>query len=94
MRKMLNTLFVTSEDSYLSLKNLNVVIHYSDERTVQIPLIGLEEIVSFSYKGASPDLIGKCAELGIGVAFFSPRGKFLARARKNAGKCTAQKRAI
>ncbi|MDO5137692.1 MAG: type I-C CRISPR-associated endonuclease Cas1c [Oscillospiraceae bacterium] len=80
MRKMLNTLFVTSEDSYLSLKNLNVVIHYSDERTVQIPLIGLEEIVSFSYKGASPDLIGKCAELGIGVAFFSPRGKFLARA--------------
>lgn len=80
MRKLLNTLFVTSEDSYLSLKNLNVVIHYSDERIIQIPLIGLEEIVSFSYKGASPDLIGKCAELGIGFSFFSPRGKFLARA--------------
>lgn len=80
MRKMLNTLFVTSEDAYLSLKNLNIVIHYSDERTVQIPLIGLEEIVSFSYKGASPELIGKCVELGIGFSFFSPRGKFLARA--------------
>lgn len=79
MRKMLNTLFVTSEDSYLSLKNQNVVIHYSDGRAMQIPLIGLEEIVCFSYKGASPDLVGKCAEIGIGFSFFTPRGKFLAR---------------
>ena len=79
MRKMLNTLYVTSEDAYLSLKNLNVVVNLSDKRTVQIPLIGLEEIVCFSYKGGSPDLIGKCAELGIGFSFYTPRGRFLAR---------------
>lgn len=79
MRKMLNTLYITSEDAYLSLKNLNVVINFSDERIVQIPLIGLEEIVCFSYKGGSPDLIGKCAELGIGFSFYTPRGRFLAK---------------
>lgn len=79
MRKLLNTLFVTSEDSFLSQKNLNVVIHFNDERIVQIPLIGLEAILCFSYKGATPDLIGKCAELGIGFSFLTPRGKFLAQ---------------
>ena len=79
MRKLLNTLFVTSEDAYLSQKNMNVVIHFDDERTVQIPLLGLEAIFCFSYKGASPDLIGKCAEEGIGFSFLTPRGKFLAQ---------------
>ena len=66
-------------DAFLSQKNLNVVIHFNDERIVQIPLIGLEAILCFSYKGATPDLIGKCAELGIGFSFLTPRGKFLAQ---------------
>lgn len=39
----------------------------------------LEEIVSFSYAGASPALMGACAQREIGLAFCSPRGKFLAR---------------
>ena len=38
-----------------------------------------QAIVSFSYAGASPALMGKCAEAGIGLAFCSPRGRFLAR---------------
>ena len=32
----------------------------------------------FSYKGASPALMGACAERKIGLSFFSPNGKFLA----------------
>ena len=43
------------------------------------PLHTLQAIVSFSYAGASPALMGKCAEAGIGLAFCSPRGRFLAR---------------
>ena len=31
------------------------------------------------YAGASPALMGKCAEAGIGLAFCSPHGRFLAR---------------
>lgn len=43
------------------------------------PLHTLQTIVSFSYSGASPALMGACAERGIGLAFCTPRGRFQAR---------------
>ena len=58
MRKLLNTLYVTSDDAYLSLEKENVVVHQGEERKGQYPLLMLEGIVSFSYRGASPALMG------------------------------------
>ena len=80
MKKLLNTLFVLSDDTYLSLKNDNVVLHAGDDSTKMIPLIGLESILSFSYKGASPELIGKCVQNGIAISFLTPSGRYLATA--------------
>lgn len=79
MRKLLNTLFVTSEDKYLALENENVVVMGSEEKEAQFPLTILESIVSFSYKGASPALMGACAKRGIQLSFMTPYGRFLAR---------------
>ena len=79
MRHLLNTLFVTSEDVYLSLDGENVVANRGDEIAARYPLHTLQSIVSFSYAGASPALMGACAARGVGLAFCSPRGKFLAR---------------
>lgn len=79
MRKMLNTLFITSEDAYLALESENVVVWQEDERKGQYPLIMLESIVSFSYKGASPALMGECAKRGVSICFMSRSGKLLAR---------------
>lgn len=79
MRKLLNTLYVTSEDSYLALENENVVVWQEDERKGQYPLLILEGIVSFSYKGASPALMGECAKRGISLCFMTRNGRFLAR---------------
>lgn len=79
MRKLLNTLFVTSEDVYLTLESENVVVYAGDEKRGQYPLLLLEGIVCFSYKGASPALMGACAQRGIQLAFLTPRGRFLAR---------------
>lgn len=79
MRKLLNTLFVTSENRYLSLKNDNVVVNEGDKAIASFPLIALEGIVSFSYQGASPALMGECAKRGIGLVFMTPRGRFLCR---------------
>ena len=50
MRKLLNTLYVTSPDSYLSLDGENVVIYDNDTELGRIPLHNLEAIVSFGYK--------------------------------------------
>lgn len=79
MKQLLNTLFVTSEDIYLSLDGENVLANRDKEVIARYPLHTLQSIVSFSYSGASPALMGKCAETGIGLAFCSPRGRFLAR---------------
>ena len=79
MRKLLNTLFVTSEDAYLALETENVAVYIGEEKKAQYPLLVLESIISFSYKGASPDLMGACARQGIQLTFLTPRGRFLAR---------------
>ncbi len=77
MKKLLNTLYVLSEDAYASLNGETVEISYKDRQSQRIPLHTLESIVIFSYKGASPALMGKCEEYGISMTFFSPRGKYL-----------------
>lgn len=79
MKQLLNTLFVTSEDIYLSLEGENVLANRDREVVARYPLHTLQTIVSFSYSGASPALMGACAEKRIGLAFCTPRGKFLAR---------------
>ena len=79
MKQLLNTLFVTSEDIYLSLEGENVLANRDKEVIARYPLHTLQTIVSFSYSGASPALMGACAERGIGLAFCTPRGRFLAR---------------
>lgn len=79
MRHLLNTLYVLSEDLYLTLDGENVVAKKSGQEMGRVPLHTLESILSFSYMGASPALMGKCAESNIGFAFFKPTsGRFLA----------------
>lgn len=80
MRHLLNTLFVTTEDAYLSLDGENVVVNRGQEPIGRFPLHTLSGILSFSYAGASPALMGACVQRGVNLAFCSPRGRFLARA--------------
>ena len=79
MKKLLNTLFVVSPDTYLALENENVVIYREETVLRRIPLLTLENILYFGYKGASPALMGACAERNIGLCFLKPGGRFLAR---------------
>ncbi len=79
MRKLLNTLYVMTESCYLTLDGENIVIQDGEKTLGRFPLHTLENIICFTYKGASPALMGACAERKIGMSFFSPRGAFLAR---------------
>ena len=79
MRQLLNTLFVTSEDIYLSLDGENVVANREKQAAGRFPLHTLSGILSFSYAGASPALMGACAKREVSLAFCTPRGRFLAR---------------
>ena len=62
MKKLLNTLFVTSEDAYLTLDGENVVVNREKQVTARFPLHALAGIISFSYAGASPALMGACVK--------------------------------
>lgn len=79
MKKMLNTVYLLTPDTYLSLDSENLVIRMQDETERRLPLHNLEGVVAFGSRGASPALLGKCAEYGISVSFLSRSGKFLFR---------------
>lgn len=79
MRQLLNTLFITTEDAYAALDGENVVVKKGNDIAARFPLHTLQGIVSFSYAGASPALMGACAKRNIGMVFCTPRGRFLAR---------------
>jgi len=79
MKKLLNVLYVTVPNSYLALDGENVVIEKEKNVAMRLPLHNLENIVCFGYQGASPALMGACAERGVGLCFLTPHGRFLAR---------------
>lgn len=79
MRRLLNTLYVTSPESYLAREGENVIIRIDEEKVFRVPAHNLEAIVHFGYPGASPALLGLCAERGITVSFMTEHGRFLAR---------------
>lgn len=79
MRKLLNTLFVLTPENYLSVEGETVVVKRDQSKVAQFPLHTLEGILSFTYAGASPALMGACARQGVDLVFFTPNGHFLAR---------------
>ncbi|NLZ95117.1 MAG: type I-C CRISPR-associated endonuclease Cas1 [Bacteroidales bacterium] len=92
MRKLLNTLYVTSSDSYLSLDGENIVVLKSNVEAARIPLHNLESIVAFGYTGASPALMGACVKKNIALSFITQSGRFLARIiGKSRGNVTLRK---
>ena len=79
MKKLLNTLYITTPDRYLSLDGENVVISADKKEIARMPLHNLERIMAFGCSGASPALMGKCVSESRELVFMSRSGKFLAR---------------
>ncbi|MEX0975015.1 MAG: type I-C CRISPR-associated endonuclease Cas1c [Bacillota bacterium] len=79
MRKLLNTLYVTSPDARLSRDGENVVVMISGEEKFRAPVHNLEGVVCFNYVGASPAVLGLCCERHVAICFLSQSGRFLGR---------------
>ena len=79
MRKLLNTLYVTTPEAYLCKDGLNVVVSVKQQEVFRIPAINIEGIVTFGYMGASPGLMKLCSDSGISLTFLSPNGRFVSR---------------
>lgn len=95
MKKLLNTLFITQPDVYLSLDGDNIVLLKEKEQLGRLPLHNLESVAAFGYTGASPALMGYCAERNISLIFFTMNGRFLARViGKSRGNVVLRKKTI
>ena len=57
MRILLNTLYVTTPEAYLSKDGLNVVVSVKQNEIFRIPIHNIEQIITFGYMGASPGLM-------------------------------------
>lgn len=79
MRKLLNTLYVTTPESYLSKDGENIVVSVKQQEVFRISVLNVESIVTFGYIGASPGLMKLCTDRGIGLTFLSPNGRFIGR---------------
>ncbi len=79
MKKLLNTLYVTTQGAYLSKEGETVVVKVDGEVRLRIPVHTIGGIVCFGNVGCSPFLMGFCAENQVGLSFLSERGRFLAR---------------
>lgn len=79
MKSLLNTLYITSPERYLSLDGENVVVSENHREIARFPLHNLEGIMAFGAAGASPALMEKCVLEKRELVFFSRSGKFMAR---------------
>lgn len=79
MKKLLNTLYVTRQESYLHKERETIVIKQGKNKLAQFPALTISNILCFGQISVSPFLMGYCGEQGIGLAFYSEYGKFLAR---------------
>jgi len=78
MRRLLNTLYVTTQGSYLRKEGETVVVSVEKETRLRLPLLNLGGIVCFGNVLASPFLLGACAEAGVAVSFLTENGRHLA----------------
>ncbi|MGI9228637.1 MAG: type I-C CRISPR-associated endonuclease Cas1c [Gammaproteobacteria bacterium] len=78
MKKLINTLYITRQESYLHKERETIVIKNGDEKVGQFPALTINNILCFGQVSVSPFLMGYCGEQGIGLAFYTEYGKFLA----------------
>lgn len=79
MKHHLNTLFIFTQDAYLAKDGESVVVRIERQEKLRVPVHTLGGIVCFGHVGASPALMGLCAEKGVSVSFCSMSGRFIAR---------------
>ena len=79
MKKLLNTLFITTQGAYLNKDGLSVVVNIERKEALRLPIHNLGGIVCFGQVSCSPYLMHFCAEYDVLISFLSEHGQFLAR---------------
>ncbi|UOP05530.1 type I-C CRISPR-associated endonuclease Cas1c [Conchiformibius kuhniae] len=79
MRKLQNTLYITTQGTYLHKERETLVVERECKKIAQLPVHAIGHIFCFGNVLVSPYLMGFCGENGVNLAFFSENGRFQAR---------------
>ena len=79
MQRLLNTVYLTTDDAWIKKDGANIVVEVDGSEVGRVPLHMLDAVVAFTRIGCSPALMYACAESGITISFVDPNGRFLAR---------------
>ncbi len=79
MKKLLNTIYVTTEGTSLRKDGENLVAEIEGAERARLPLHMIGSVIVFGAIYLSPALIGACAAAGITLALFDRTGRFQAR---------------
>jgi CRISPR-associated protein Cas1 len=79
MTHHLNTLFVTTQGSYLAREGEALLVRVEKQTKLRVPIHTLGGVVCFGRVGISPSLMGLCGERGVAISMLSFNGRFLAR---------------
>lgn len=79
MKKLLNTVYVTTEGAALRKDGENLVADVEGETKARVPMHMLASVVAFGPILVSPALIGACAAAGITLVLLDRAGRFQAR---------------
>jgi len=79
MQKLLNTLFVSTQGSYLLKKGQSVIVNFKKSTLMRLPIHNISAIVCFGNVGISPYLMDLCMRNNVYVSILSKYGRFIAR---------------
>lgn len=76
---LLNTLYLTTPESYLRLDNDTLRVQVGDETRLRVPLHHLQAVVCMGHIGLSAPLMHRLADDGITLVLLDANGRFKAR---------------
>ncbi len=79
MKRLLNTLYVITQGTYLSREGETVLVRVDGETKLKVPIHTLSGIVCFGQVSCSPPLMELCGERNVLISFLSEHGRFWAR---------------
>lgn len=78
MKKLLNTLYVSTQGAYLRRDGECIVVEVEKQERLRTPIHMIGSVVCFGQVACSPPLLGFCAETGVTVSFLSENGRYWA----------------
>lgn len=79
MKKLTNSIYVTTQGSYLHKERDTIVLEVNKKKVAQIPVHSIGQIYCFGNVLISPFLVGFCGERNVLLSLFTENGRYLGR---------------